>query len=97
MKQRVLTAAALLCLLALVVWQINTPFFVAVIAVFSAIAANEIMKCSKLDNKFILIVGTAFAAAVRFLQARKFLCPWLMLRCGAESLMQFPLRFISSF
>ena len=75
MKQRVLTAAALLCLLALVVWQINTPFFVAVIAVFSAIAANEIMKCSKLDNKFILIVGTAFAAAVPLFASPKVLMP----------------------
>ena len=32
MKQRVITAVVLLALLAIVVWQINTPLFVAVIA-----------------------------------------------------------------
>lgn len=77
MKQRVITAAALLALLALVVWQINTPLFVAVIAVFAAIAANEIMKCSKLDNKFILIVGTVFAACVPLFASKKVLMPFV--------------------
>ncbi len=75
MKQRVITAAVLLALLALVVWQINTPLFVLVIAVFSAIAANEIMKCSKLDNKFILIVGTAFAGVAPLFASKKALMP----------------------
>ena len=59
MKQRVITAVVLLALLALVVWQINTPLFVAVIAFLSAVAANEIMKCAKVSNKFILVFGTA--------------------------------------
>ena len=77
MKQRVITAVALLALLALVVWQINTPLFVAVIAVFSAIAANEIMKCSKLDNKFILIVGTAFAGLLPLFASKKVLMPFV--------------------
>ncbi len=61
MKQRVITALSLLALLAVVVWRIYTPVFVAVIAIFSAIAANEIMHCAKIKNKFILIVGTVFA------------------------------------
>ncbi len=61
MKQRVITAVVLLALLALVVWQIYTPLFIAVIAAFSAIAANEIMKCAKVSNKFLLIAGTVFA------------------------------------
>lgn len=77
MKQRVLTAVVLLALLALVVWQINTPLFVIVIAVFSAIAANEIMKCSKLDNKFILVVGTAFAGLLPFFASKKVLMPFV--------------------
>lgn len=64
MKQRVITAVVLLALLALVVWQIYTPLFIAVIASFSAIAANEIMKCAKISNKFLLIAGTAFAFCV---------------------------------
>lgn len=61
MKQRVITAVVLLALLALVVWQIYTPLFIAVIAALSAIAANEIMKCAKVSNKFLLIAGTVFA------------------------------------
>ena len=64
MKQRVITAVVLLALLALVVWQIYTPLFIAVIASFSAIAANEIMKCAKISNKFLLIAGTVFAFCV---------------------------------
>ncbi|MBR3149407.1 MAG: phosphatidate cytidylyltransferase [Eubacterium sp.] len=64
MKQRVLTAAALLVLLALVVWQIYTPVFIAVIAIFSAIAAGEIMRCAKVSNKFLLVVGVIAAFIV---------------------------------
>lgn len=75
MKQRVLTAIVLLCVLALVVWQINTPIFVAVIAFFSAVASNEIMKCAKVNNKFILIIGTAFSACVPFFASEKVLLP----------------------
>ena len=64
MKQRVLTAAVLIALLAVVVWQIYTPFLIVVISVFSAIAANEIMKCAKIKNKFILILGTIAALLI---------------------------------
>ena len=75
MKQRVITAMVLLCVLAIVVWQINTPIFVAVIAFLSAVASNEIMKCAKVSNKFILIVGTAFSACVPFFASEKVLLP----------------------
>lgn len=61
MKQRLITAAVLLALLAVVVWQIYTPLFIIVISIFSAIAANEIMKCAKISNKFIVVTGTVFA------------------------------------
>lgn len=71
MKQRVITAIVLLLVLALVVWQINTPLFVIVIAFLSAVAANEIMRCAKISNKFILVFGTAVAAAFPFLPAPK--------------------------
>ena len=43
MKQRLITAAVLLALLAVVVWQIYTPLFVIVFAFLSAVAANEII------------------------------------------------------
>lgn len=75
MKQRVITAVVLLCILALCVWQINTPLFVAVIAFLSATASNEIMKCAKVKNKFILVVGTAFSALVPFFASPKVLLP----------------------
>ena len=71
MKKRIITAVVLLAVLALVVWQINTPLFVAVIAFLSAVAANEIMKCANVKNKFIVITGTAFAAAVPFFASAK--------------------------
>ena len=66
MKQRVITAICLLALLALVVWKIYTPFFVLVVAFFSAVAANEIMKCASVKNKLIVPLGTAFAFCVPF-------------------------------
>ena len=47
MKQRVITAVVLLALLAVVVWQINTPVLVLVIAFLAAVAANEIMRCAR--------------------------------------------------
>ena len=75
MKQRVITAVVLLALLALVVWQINTPLFVAVIAFLSAVAANEIMKCAKVSNKFILVFGTAVAAVFPLFATPKVLEP----------------------
>lgn len=75
MKQRVITAVVLLVILALVVWQINTPIFVCVIAFLSAVASNEIMKCAKVKNKFIVAVGTAFSALVPFFASEKVLEP----------------------
>ena len=63
MKQRVITAVVLLALLAVVVWQINTPVLVLVIAFLAAVAANEIMRCAKVENTF-------FASA-------KALTPWV--------------------
>ena len=75
MKQRLITAAALIVLLLIVVWQIYTPVFIAVVAAFSAIAANEIMKCAKIDNKFILIAGTVFAAVVPLFSSASILEP----------------------
>lgn len=77
MKKRIITAVVLLAVLALVVWQINTPLFVAVIAFLSAVAANEIMKCANVRNKFIVITGTAFAAAVPFFASAKVLLPFV--------------------
>lgn len=77
MKKRIITAVVLLAVLALVVWQINTPIFVAVIAFLSAVAANEIMKCAAVKNKFIVITGTAFAAAVPFFGSEKVLLPFI--------------------
>lgn len=77
MKQRVITAVVLLAVLALVVWQINTPLLVAVLAFLSAVAANEIMKCAKVENTFIRVVGTAFACVFPFFSSEKALEPWV--------------------
>lgn len=77
MKQRVITAVVLLCILALVVWQINTPLFVCVIAFLSAVASNEIMRCAKIKNKFIVVLGTAFSACVPFFASPKVLEPFI--------------------
>lgn len=77
MKQRVITAVVLLAILALVVWQIHTPVLVLVVGFLSAVAANEIMKCAKVENTFIRVVGTGFAAAVPFFASEKALEPWL--------------------
>ena len=75
MKQRVITAFALLALLALVVWRIYTPVFIVVIAFFSAVAANEIMKCAKISNKFIMYFGTAVAALIPFTSSDSIMRP----------------------
>lgn len=77
MKQRVITAAVLLALLAVVVWQIYTPLFVIVFAFLSAVAANEIMKCAKVKNKFIVIFGTAVAAFIPFTSSDDIMRPWI--------------------
>lgn len=66
MKTRVITAAVLLSVLALVVWQIYTPALVIVVAFLSAVASNEIMRCAKVSNKFILITGTVASAIIPF-------------------------------
>ena len=77
MKKRIITAVVLLCILALVVWQINTPLFVAVIAELSAVASNEIMKCANVKNKFIVVLGTVFSACVPFFASAKVLLPFV--------------------
>lgn len=77
MKQRVITALVLLALLAVVVWQINTPVLVLVIAFLAAVAANEIMRCAKVENTFIRVVATGYAACVPFFASAKALTPWV--------------------
>lgn len=77
MKQRVITAVVLLALLAVVVWQINTPVLVLVIAFLAAVAANEIMRCAKVENTFIRVVATGYAACVPFFASAKTLTPWV--------------------
>lgn len=77
MKQRVITAVVLLALLAVVVWQINTPVLVLVIALLAAVAANEIMRCAKVENTFIRVVATGYAACVPFFASAKALTPWV--------------------
>ena len=78
MKQRVITAVVLLALLAVVVWQINTPVLVLVIAFLAAVAANEIMRCAKVENTFIRVVATGYAACVPFFASAKALTPWVI-------------------
>ena len=77
MKQRVITAVVLLALLAVVVWQINTPVLVLVIAFLAAEAANDIMRCAKVENTFIRVVATGYAACVPFFASAKALTPWV--------------------
>lgn len=77
MKQRVITAVVLLALLAVVVWQINTPVLVLVIAFLAAVAANEIVRCAKVENTFIRVVATGYAACVPFFASAKALTPWV--------------------
>lgn len=77
MKQRVITAVVLLALLAVVVWQINTPVLVLVITFLAAVAANEIMRCAKVENTFIRVVATGYAACVPFFASAKALTPWV--------------------
>lgn len=77
MKQRVITAVVLLALLAVVVWQINTPVLVLVIAFLAAVAANEIMRCAKVENTFIRVVATGYAACLPFFASAKALTPWV--------------------
>ena len=55
MKQRVITAICLLAVLAVVVWQINTPILLIAVAFLSAVASDEIMKCAKVENTFFSV------------------------------------------
>ena len=77
MKKRIITAVVLLCILALVVWQINTPLFFFFLAFLSAVASNEIMKCANVKNKFIVVLGTVFSACVPFFASAKVLLPFV--------------------
>ena len=77
MKQRVMTAAVLIALLVLVVWQIYTPLFIIVISIFSAIAAGEIIKCAKVSNRFLFIVGVFTAFFVPFFSSESILEPFI--------------------
>ena len=63
MKQRLITAAIGLMFLAVVLYFMYTPFFVIVFSALCAIAAYEIMSAAKVENKGIMILALAFAAA----------------------------------
>lgn len=75
MKQRVITAVCLLAVLAVVVWQIDTPILVIAVAFLSAVASIEIMKCANVQNTFIKVVGTAFSACFPFFASSEVLTP----------------------
>ena len=75
MKQRVITAVCLLAVLAVVVWQINTPALVIVVAFLSAVASGEIMRCANVQNTFIKVAGIIFSALTPFFASAKVLEP----------------------
>ncbi len=75
MKQRVITAVCLLAVLAVVVWQINTPVLVIAVAFLSAVATGEIMRCANVQNTFIKIVGIIFSAAFQLFASASVLEP----------------------
>lgn len=77
MKQRVITAVCLLAVLALVVWQIDTPALVIVVAFLSAVASGEIMRCANVQNTFIRIAGIIFSACTPFFASEKVMEPWI--------------------
>lgn len=77
MKQRVITAIVLLAILAVIVWQINTPVLFIAVALLSAIASNEIMKCAKITNKYLLVAGTVVAGATPFFIGDNPFAPWV--------------------
>ena len=77
MKQRLITAACLLVLLALVAWQIYTPALVFLVAIFSAIATKEIMDCAKIKNKVIRLLGVTFSFFTPFFASASVLEPWV--------------------
>ena len=75
MKTRVITAFSLLGLLFFVIWQINTPLIVLVVSAFAAIACDEIMKCAKITNRFLLIAGDIVAFLMSFFSGESVLEP----------------------
>lgn len=75
MKKRVITAIVLLAILAVVVWQINTPVLLLAVAFISAVASWEIMTCAKVENIFIKVVGTAFSVGVQLFASPRVLEP----------------------
>ncbi len=75
MKQRVITAVCLLAVLAVIVWQINTPALVIAVAFISAVASGEIMRCANVSNKFIKIVGIIFSACTPFFASADVMLP----------------------
>lgn len=75
MKQRVITAICLLAVLAVVVWQINTPVLVIAVAFLSAVATGEIMRCANVQNTFIKVVGIIFSAAFQLFASASVLEP----------------------
>lgn len=75
MKQRVITAVCLLAILALVVWQIDTPALLIACAFLSAVASGEIMKCAKVENTFIRVFGIIFSACFQLFASAKVLEP----------------------
>lgn len=77
MKQRVITAICLLAVLAVIVWQVNTPVLAIAVAFLSAVAAGEIMRCANVKNKFIKIVGICYSAVSVFFASAKVMEPWI--------------------
>ncbi len=75
MKQRVITAVCLLAVLAVVVWQINTPVLVIAVAFLSAVATGEIMRCANVQNTFIKVVGIICSAAFQLFASASVLEP----------------------
>lgn len=75
MKQRVITAVCLLAVLAVVVWQINTPVLVIAVAFLSAVATGEILRCANVQNTFIKVVGIIFSAAFQLFASASVLEP----------------------
>ena len=69
MKQRVITAICLLAVLAVVVWQINTPILLIAVAFLSAVA--------KVENTFIRVVGIIFSACFQLFASARVLEPWV--------------------
>lgn len=69
MNTRLKTTVCLLVLLGVIVWQAYTPVLAVVIAIFSAIAVWEVMKCAQLKNKGVMVLSTAFAALFPFFAA----------------------------